>query len=167
MPEEPTTSRAEEGHDGHRSELLDLETAFWEATKRRDRRTIEQLTDETCVVVGPQGIGEIDRPAIGAMIERAPWTLEAYGVDRGHARFRMIADGVAIVAYQVDERLVVDGQPTTITGFDSSVWVRRAGGWVCAMHTESLAGDPFARDRVTPAGTAHRPIPAVSDRADV
>lgn len=29
--------------------------------------------------------------------------------------------------------------------FDSSVWVHRNGHWVCAVHTESLAGDPFGR----------------------
>ena len=28
-----------------------------------------------------------------------------------------------------------------------SVWVRSGGQWRCAMHTESLAGDPCGRDR--------------------
>jgi len=27
----------------------------------------------------------------------------------------------------------------------SSVWVRRDGTWTCALHTESVAGDPFGR----------------------
>ena len=30
---------------------------------------------------------------------------------------------------------------------DASTWVRRNGRWVCALHTESLKGDPFGRDR--------------------
>jgi hypothetical protein len=25
--------------------------------------------------------------------------------------------------------------------------VKRNGDWVCALHTESLAGDPYGRDR--------------------
>jgi len=27
----------------------------------------------------------------------------------------------------------------------SSLWVRRDGGWVCAAHTGTLAGDPYGR----------------------
>ena len=42
---------------------------------------------------------------------------------------------------------VVDGKPTKLEALDSSVWVRRDGKWVCALHTETLAGDPFGRDR--------------------
>lgn len=34
---------------------------------------------------------------------------------------------------------------TLSEAFDSSVWVHRIGHWVCAVHTESLAGDPFGR----------------------
>jgi hypothetical protein len=30
-----------------------------------------------------------------------------------------------------------------------STWVRRNGGWVCALHTESILGDPFGRDKRT------------------
>jgi hypothetical protein len=40
----------------------------------------------------------------------------------------------------VSEELIVDGKPKMLEAFDSSVWVRRDGGWVCAAHTETLAG---------------------------
>jgi hypothetical protein len=33
------------------------------------------------------------------------------------------------------------------TSRDSSTWVRRNGCWLCALHTEAIAGDPFGRDR--------------------
>jgi hypothetical protein len=58
---------------------------------------------------------------------------------------RAIADGVALIAYKVNEEMIIDGEPTTLEAFDSSVWVRRDGGWVCAAHTETLAGDPYGR----------------------
>jgi hypothetical protein len=58
---------------------------------------------------------------------------------------RTIADGVALIDYKVSEEMIVDGKPTTLEAFDSSVWVRRDGGWVCAAQTESLGGDPSAR----------------------
>jgi hypothetical protein len=47
----------------------------------------------------------------------------------------------------VREQLTVDGNPLTLEAADASTWVRRDGRWVCALHTESIAGDPFGRDR--------------------
>jgi hypothetical protein len=64
---------------------------------------------------------------------------------------RLVHDDVAIVAYKVKESLTVDGKPLTLEAADSSTWVRSPGGWVCAMHTEAISGDPFGRDR-RPAG---------------
>ena len=49
------------------------------------------------------------------------------------------------IAYKMKEDLVVDGEGIQLEAFDSSVWVRRDGKWVCVVHTESLAGDPFGR----------------------
>jgi len=47
----------------------------------------------------------------------------------------------------VHEELTVEGKPVTLDAADASTWVRRDGRWVCALHTESLRGDPFGRDR--------------------
>jgi hypothetical protein len=47
----------------------------------------------------------------------------------------------------VDERVVVEGETLPVEANDSSVWVRRNGEWRCALHTESLVGDPYGRDR--------------------
>ena len=59
----------------------------------------------------------------------------------------MLRDDVAVVAYVVTEELTVENKPVTLKAADSSTWVRRDGRWVCAVHTESLSGDPFGRDR--------------------
>ena len=55
---------------------------------------------------------------------------------------------VALVAYKVHEELTVEGELLTLESAESSVWVRREGGWRCAMHSESILGDPFGRDRI-------------------
>jgi hypothetical protein len=60
---------------------------------------------------------------------------------------RLLGDDTAIVAYTVHEELTVDGKPVSIDAADTSTWVRRDGRWLCALHSESLAGDPFGRDR--------------------
>ena len=85
---------------------------------------------------------------LGEMMENADWKLERFDIDPDKVQFKMIDNDVAVVAYEVDEKMIVDGKPTNIRAYDTSVWVRKLGKWVCAMHTETLAGDPFGRDRV-------------------
>jgi hypothetical protein len=58
-----------------------------------------------------------------------------------------VSDDVAIIGYSVNETVVVEGKSIPLEAHDASVWVRRAGEWRCALHTESLAGDPYGRDR--------------------
>jgi catechol 2,3-dioxygenase-like lactoylglutathione lyase family enzyme len=41
----------------------------------------------------------------------------------------------------------VDNVEDEVDAEDASTWVRRNDHWVCALHTESLKGDPFGRDR--------------------
>jgi hypothetical protein len=47
----------------------------------------------------------------------------------------------------VHEDITVDGSRLAFDAADTSTWVRQNGSWLCAMHTESLIGDPFGRDR--------------------
>ena len=60
---------------------------------------------------------------------------------------RSLGENVAVLAYKVREELTVDGKPVTVDALHSSTWIKRNGRWVCALHTESIAGDPFGRDR--------------------
>jgi uncharacterized protein DUF4440 len=68
-------------------------------------------------------------------------------VDLRDVQVQMVLDDVAVVAYRVREDLEVEGKPVTLDAADSSTWIRRDGRWVCAVHTESILGDPFGRDR--------------------
>ena len=126
------------------SALLSLEKKYWNAIKNRDHATMRRLSTDPCVVVGAQGVGEVDRKTLGDMMEKATWGLTDYRFDDVHVR--QVADDVAVVAYKVKEKLVVDGKDLTLDVCDSSVWVQREGEWLCALHTESLAGDPFGRN---------------------
>jgi ketosteroid isomerase-like protein len=128
------------------TELLDLEKQYWQAMKDKDVDAAMRLTDDPCIITGAQGVGRIDRQALGAMLKAAPYSLHRFEV-KDDAQVRLLRDDVAIVAYTVREELTVDGKPVTIEAADSSTWVRRDGGWVCALHTEAIAGDPFGRDR--------------------
>jgi uncharacterized protein (TIGR02246 family) len=128
------------------AELLDLEKRYWQAIKDKDVDAAMRLTDEPCIVTGAQGVGSIDRKTFAAMMQAAPYTLHRFELKDG-AQVRLVRDDVAIVAYQVHEELTVDGKPVTLDAADASMWVRRDGRWLCALHTEAIAGDPFGRDR--------------------
>jgi hypothetical protein len=121
-------------------ELIELERRYWEAIRNRDGATATRLSDARCLVVGPQGIGKLDRQALAELIEKAPHDLKRVRLD-DDVHISKIADDVAVIAYKVNEEIEVDGKTTTFEAFDSSVWVRRDGGWVCAAHTETPARD--------------------------
>jgi hypothetical protein len=126
-------------------ELLDLERQFWQAIKDRDMDKIMRLTDEQCVVAGAQGVSAIDRQTMAKMLDAPSYSLNDFAITG--EQVRLLADNVAVVAYRVREQLTVEGKPVTFEASDASTWIRRDGHWRCALHTESIAGDPFGRDR--------------------
>lgn len=128
-----------------KEELLDLERQYWQALKDKDAETAIRLTDDQCILTGAQGVGRIERKALAAMVQDTSYTLDRFELTK--AEVRTIGDDVAIIAYQVHEELTVDGKPVSFDAADASTWIRRDGSWKCALHTESIAGDPFGRDR--------------------
>jgi hypothetical protein len=129
-------------------ELVQLEKEYWQALKDQNVDAALRLTDDPCIVTGAQGVASIDRETFRGMMTEGGWSLEGY--DLSDVQVRMLSDDVAIVAYKVTEDLTVEGKPLKLEAADASTWVRRNGRWVCALHTEALAGDPFGRDRKTP-----------------
>jgi hypothetical protein len=130
-------------HEKISKELLALERQYWNAIKEGDAESATSLSDDPCVIVGAQGVGEIDRKALAGMMEKATYDLRTYDFDDVHVR--QVADGVVVLAYKVKEKLIVDGEDVALEAYDSSVWVQRNGDWLCALHTESPAGDPYGR----------------------
>ena len=51
------------------------------------------------------------------------------------------------ISYGVHEDLEVDGKPVKLDAFDTSVWKQTENGWACVLHTESIKGDAYGRDR--------------------
>lgn len=128
-------------------DVLELERQFWDAMKAKDGRRAARMTDDGCIIVGAQGVSTIDRPTMEKLTVDGNWQLQDYAFDAKQTRVRFIGDDVAIVAYKVKEHVVIDGDSLPLDANDSSVWVRRNGEWLCALHTESVSGDPFGRDK--------------------
>jgi hypothetical protein len=114
--------------------------------KEKDGDAAMRLTDDTCIITGAQGVSRLDQRTLKGMLEDATWTIEKFDIG-DDVQVSVIDDDVAILAYKVHEELTVEGKPVALDAADASTWVRRDGNWVCALHTESIAGDPFGRDR--------------------
>jgi ketosteroid isomerase-like protein len=130
--------------------VLEHERRFWNAMRAKDGEAATQMTHENCIIVGAQGVSAITPDTMGRLTREGDWELERFTFDESTAQVQFLNEDVALVAYQVREKLTVDGKPVNLEANDSSVWVRKGGEWLCAMHTESLAGDPFGRDKARP-----------------
>ena len=128
-------------------ELLEHESRFWNAMRDKDGEAASEMTHDNCIIVGAQGVSAVDPTTMARLTREGDWDLERFTFDESTAQVQFLNDDVALVAYQVKEKLTVDDKPVNLEANDASVWIRRNGNWVCAMHTESLAGDPFGRDR--------------------
>lgn len=129
------------------TELLENERRFWNAMRDKDGEAASEMTADNCIVVGAQGVSAIDKETMAKLTREGDWELERYTFDESTAQVQFLNDDVALVAYKVKEKLTVEGKPVNIEANDASVWIRKNGEWLCAMHTESLAGDPFGRDK--------------------
>jgi ketosteroid isomerase-like protein len=132
-------------------ELLELEKQYWLAIRDRDVEAAMRLTDDPCIVAGARGVAAIDRKGFMSMMNAADYTLDDFTLS-DEAQVHLLRDDVAVLAYKVHEELTVDGKPLALDAADTSTWVRREGRWLCALHTEAIAGDPFGRDRVSARG---------------
>jgi len=144
-----------EPHAALQQELLDRERSYWNAVKAKDSQVAARLSDDPCMVVGAQGVGEMSRSALATMFDHATYELNEFNFDKVHVR--RLSNDIAVIAYKVNEDLTVDGKKVELEAFDSSVWIKRDGEWVCVLHTESLAGDPFSRDRSATARSSSPP----------
>ncbi len=126
-------------------EVLELENQFWQAIKDRDADAATRLTDFPCLIAGATGIGRVEKEAFIKMMKGARYTVNNFKIE--DAEVRLLSDDVALVAYKIHEELTVEGRKVSMDAADSSVWANRDGQWRCALHTESLAGDPYGRDK--------------------
>jgi len=128
-------------------EIVEREKRFWDAMQTLDADAAVAMTDQQCIVAGAQGVSEITPEIMGQLMKGANWKLNRYTMDEKDMHMRLIGDSVAIVGYKVTEEIECDGEKITLEANDTSVWVRHGLEWLCALHTESPAGDPFGRDK--------------------
>ena len=129
--------------DALKQEILALETRFWDAVQSRDSQTAARLSDDPCIVVGSQGVGEISHEVFSQMMKQDRWTIAGYSLKDVHVR--QISEDVVAVAYTVEEDGQLEGRDMKLKAYDCSVWKKAGERWICVVHTETPHGDPLAR----------------------
>ena len=119
-----------------RDEIIALEKSYWDAIKKKDGRRTAELTGKTSLVTGAKGVMSIAKAKMGKMTEEGNWTLESYAFD--DIEVSTPAPDVAIIAYTVRQKVIMDGKPQDLRAADSSTWIRGAGGWECHAHSEAF-----------------------------
>ena len=127
-------------------ELIGLEQRYWQAIKDNDVETCVDLSANPVSITGAQGAGAYTKAQMRAMMEKEqPYTLLEFELKDVQAR--MITPDLGIIVYNVREKLIVEGKQVEFIAADSSAWARKNGKWECVLHTESIRGDAFGRDR--------------------
>jgi hypothetical protein len=119
-----------------KDEIVALEKSYWDAMKKKDGRRTAELSGPTSLVTGAQGVMSIAKAKMGEMTEEGNWTLESYVLD--DIEVSTPAPGVAIIAYTVRQKVIMDGKPQELRAADSSTWIRGADGWECHAHSEAF-----------------------------
>lgn len=129
------------------TEIIKLENQYWNAIKDNDIETMMKLSDENCIITGAQGVSKIKRSDFPKMNDKDKRTYTLNEFKLKDHQITVLNEDTVVVGYKVWENLTVEGKPLEFEAADASTWVRRDGKWVCSLHTESIAGDPFGRDR--------------------
>lgn len=119
-----------------KDEILALETAYWDALRRKDGAAASRLSAESTIVSGKQGIMTITRQKMKALTEESKWVLNSY--EFGEVSFLSPAPDVAILAYTVTQTVTMDGQARMLRAADTSTWIRGHDGWTCCAHSEAF-----------------------------
>ncbi len=122
-----------------KKDILALETSYWEALKAKDGKGTSRLSGKISLVTGAQGVMTIAKSKMGQMTKDGKWTLESYAFH--DVEVTVPTPDVAIIAYIVTQKVVMDGKSQELRAADSSTWIRGADGWECHAHSETFLKD--------------------------
>jgi hypothetical protein len=125
-----------------KDEIVALEKSYWDAMKKKDGRRAAELSGQTSLVTGAQGVMNIAKAKMGKMTEDGGWELESYSFE--DVQVSVPSADVAIIAYTVRQKVTMDGVTQDLRAADSSTWLRSAQGWECHAHSETFLKDKKA-----------------------
>ncbi|OAI41681.1 hypothetical protein AYO38_12105 [bacterium SCGC AG-212-C10] len=124
------------------AQIMRLENQYRDAMISGDTATLEKITADPCLVVGPQGAMQVGRRQMTDMVKSSDYRLKSYKVDERTATTHEIGDGVIAIAYKVHDEYEDKGKQRTMDSFNTSVWNKHGTGWQCTVHTETPLEPP-------------------------
>lgn len=120
--------------------LIELERKFWQSLVDEQTDVALGLLAEPSFMVSATGAMKFDHATYRRMAEQGPQVVRRFAFDEIDVTF--VGDSVAILAYEVTQVLSPRGrhEDNEQRMKDTSTWVKVAGQWRCAMHTETPAG---------------------------
>ena len=119
-----------------------MEREYWDAVAAKDSMVATRLTVDQCLLVSPAGVRIVNPGMAGKMLAEGDHKLVSYDID--DVKCIQVDENNAAVAYTVNAEFEIDGQKTNLNAHEASLWTRRNGQWVCALHCEALPGDPYS-----------------------
>lgn len=120
------------------NELMALENKFWQSLVDEDTDTALTLLDEPSMMVGSHGAMQFDHADYKQMAEQGKMIVTSFELSDMNVLFP--SDDTAVVTYKAKQTMTArHGKADLIKQemADSSVWTRKGGKWLCAMHTET------------------------------
>jgi len=118
-----------------RSEIENLERAFWKSIVDGRPEVATGMLTEPAVMVSGHGVTKFDHAAYTKMARDEQHKLVDYTISDMDVVFPR--DDVAVASYHVNQKVDVRGKPELMDVYDTSTWLKTDGEWRCVMHTES------------------------------
>jgi len=118
-------------------DLIALENKFWQSLVDEDTDTALALLDEPALMVSSHGAMKFDHAAYRKMAEQGEMVVKSFKLSDMDVVFP--TEDTAVLTYKVKQAISARGKSGEIRQdmADSSVWTRKDGQWLCAMHTET------------------------------
>lgn len=117
------------------SDIMELETAFWQSMVDQTPGKAAAMLTEEAANVAMYGIHHFSPSEYARMADEGP--IKLTGFSFSDARVIFPHPDVAVATYKVTQRIEVDGASQEMTCFDTTTWVKDAGTWRAAVHTET------------------------------
>lgn len=117
--------------------LIDLEKKFWQALVDEDPDTAVELLTEPALIVNMNGAFQFDHATYRKLAAEGPMQVTSFELSDMQVMFPN--DSTAVLTYRARQEVLqrAQNQRQTQEVNDTSTWVKNAGQWRCAMHTET------------------------------
>jgi hypothetical protein len=122
------------------TQLIELETRFWQSLVDQDPDTALGLLSEPALMVSQHGSMKFDHAAYRKMAENGKVVLKSFEFSDMEVVFPN--DSTAVLTYHVKQAMGPrgDGKSAVQEMNDTSTWIKKGSRWECVIHTETPAG---------------------------